>query len=103
VGSRTHGRGTFFVYSDKESTQRKRRPLQPVPEKTSGQPQLPTLPTGRLDQPSGLTNLNSPSMANCPYQSRKLRQVVEGGGKAKAKAYKHLLSIWLSSKKWIHY
>ncbi len=23
-----------------------------------------------------LTNLNSPSMANCPYQSRKLRQVV---------------------------
>ncbi len=30
VGTRTHGRGTFFVNSDKESTQRKRRPKQPA-------------------------------------------------------------------------
>jgi len=30
VGIRTHRRGTFFVNSDKESTQRKRRPLQPA-------------------------------------------------------------------------
>ena len=28
VGSRTHGRGTFFVNSDKESTQRKRLSFQ---------------------------------------------------------------------------
>jgi len=57
VGSRTHGRGTFFVNSDKESTQRKRRPLHPVPEKNIGATSAPNFANGsvgsavRADQP----------------------------------------------------
>ena len=65
VGSRTHGRGTFSLQQEK--VPKKCRPKQPA-QKT-GKPQISTLPTRRLDHPSGLTNLNSPSMANCRYQS----------------------------------
>ena len=109
MGTRTHGRGTFcishilvlhpsgrvkhtfksdpvrFINSDKESTQRKRRPLQPVPEKNIEATSAPNFANGSVgsavqaDQPQfavhgELTLPKSKAEAGC-----------RGEGEAKAK------------------
>ena len=43
-----------------------------------------------------------PSMANRPYQSRKLRQVVQGGAKLKGKRQDLTLFLYKNISKFIH-
>ena len=67
VGIRTHGRGTFFVYSNKESAQRKCRPNNLPHITKAGFPRYRTLPTRRLDaRPARETYLAFPGQITLP-------------------------------------
>ena len=73
-----HPRACYsFCYSPKRLT-RKRPPITTCPGKSPGQAPASNFAYASAGSASLLTSLNSPSMANCRYQSRKLRQVVKG-------------------------
>jgi len=75
VGSRTHGRDTFFVNSDKESTQRKRRPTHLA---LTGPRAMQLCQRARFDAIIHARETKSGVLPDLPYQSHMARQGVRG-------------------------